>query len=427
MNITGNYNTAVIYADTLEGEAIETITELCNMEAFKDSKIRIMPDVHAGKGCVIGTTMTYADKIVPNIVGVDIGCGMLVIPIIKSTEIDPQKIIDALHLIPSGRNVWENDRERTYFDDVFPEFKKLKCYDELKNKDYLRSSLGTLGGGNHFVEIDYSQKENLFYCVIHTGSRNLGYQVANIYSKIAIKNCNGNTLKEMIDNRIKILKSEGREREIEEAIKQVKVEAMKEFLPDELCYLEGEDMENYLHDMVFCQKFAKMNREYLALKLNHIYHDTFSMGQLFDFGPNMNYDGSYFYGGYHVIHNYVDTEEKMIRKGAISAKKGEPVLIPLNMRDGCIVGKGRGNGEWNNSAPHGAGRVMSRKKARETLNLQEYGQEMRKVYTDSVCMETIDEAPMAYKPMETIVDKINGIAIDIEDRIVPYINFKATE
>lgn len=386
-----------IFAKTIEQEARDQIDLLLAQKPFESCKVRIMPDVHAGAGCVIGFTANLGDKVIPNIVGVDIGCGMLVVPL-GNISIDFQ-ILDAVirQHIPSGRNV--------HAIPVAPvDLKQYRCFERLRNTEWLQCSLGTLGGGNHFIEIDADEDGNK-YLVIHTGSRNLGKQVAEIYQSIAVSNLHSNKAerKALIEQ----LKAEGREREISEAIKAL--DAKTEKVPADLCYLEGEDRKDYLHDMMLCQEFAAKNREIIA----HVICGV--MGCWFIDRSTM----------FHTVHNYIDNEN-MVRKGAISAKAGQPLLIPINMRDGCILGEGLGNLDWNESAPHGAGRLMSRNKARSTISLEEYKNSMQDVFTTSVDTQTLDEAPQAYKPMGEIVECI-AETVSIKKILKPVYNFKASE
>ena len=392
-----------IFTNNIEQEAINQINELLEQEAFKDSKIRIMPDVHAGKGCVIGFTGNLGDKVIPNIVGVDIGCGMLCVEL-GNIDLDLERLDKIIReYVPSGMNVHENQRYK------FLELEQLYCYKLLKNKDnWLEKSMGTLGGGNHFIEIDVDGDDNK-YLVIHTGSRNLGKQVAEIYQEKAIEYCSyKEEMKEEKQKIIKEYKEQHREKEIQKKLIEIsKKYEGKTKLPKDLCYLEGKLREDYLHDMKICQEFAVENRKEIAFiimsKMNLDYIDCFE-----------------------TIHNYISFEDNIVRKGAISAKKGEKVLIPMNMRDGCIIGVGKGNDDWNQSAPHGAGRIISRMKAKETFNLDEYKESMKDIYTTSVNENTIDEAPFVYKPMQEIIDNI-GDTVDIIKIIKPIYNFKANE
>lgn len=399
LEIKGKINTAICYAKMIEEEAIEQIRRMCDYEFTEGSKVRIMPDVHAGKGCTIGTTMTVVDKAVPNIVGVDIGCGMYTVNIGKD-DIDFKKLDEAAHFVPSGMNVWEGRQER--FD-----LTELRCYRSLKDTKRLERSLGTLGGGNHFIEVDRS-KDGTNYLVIHTGSRNLGKQVAEIYQQLAI-DLNKGKEKYFVqrDAIIKEYKAAGRRKEIQAALKALSWEQREATIPEDLCFLYGTYFEDYLEDVEICQRFAKRNRE----KIAEILLDRMGMT-----GAD----------AFHTIHNYIDTEEMILRKGAIAAHQGEKVLIPINMRDGSILAVGKGNPDWNYSAPHGAGRVMSRKKAKENLNLETYRRAMEGIYTTSVNQATLDEAPMAYKSLEDIIDVIQE-SVDVIDVMKPIYNFKASD
>lgn len=393
-----------IFTDNIEQQAIDQINLLLEQDAFKDSKIRIMPDVHAGKGCVIGFTGDLGDKVIPNIVGVDIGCGMLCVELGK-VDIDLQKLDKVIReYVPSGMNVRDLPVVSAYL-----YLNELYCSNELNNKGkWLERSLGTLGGGNHFIEVDEDDEGNK-YLVIHTGSRNLGKQVADIYQNKAIEYCSYHQeMKDEKNSVIKEYKEQGREKEIQQALIDITNKyAGKTKLPKDLCYLEDDFRKQYLHDMKICQAFASHNRNYIASiileEIGIIEKDSFQ-----------------------TIHNYISFEDNIVRKGSISAKKGERVLIPMNMRDGCIIGIGKGNDDWNQSAPHGAGRIMSRMKAKETFNLDEFKESMKDVYTTSVSEDTLDEAPFVYKPMQEIIDCI-GDTVEIEKVIKPIYNFKASE
>ena len=401
IEIKGKVNTALCYAKVVEEDAIEQIRRMCDYAIAEDSKIRIMPDVHAGKGCTIGTTMTITDKVVPNVVGVDIGCGMYTVNLGKD-DVDFEKLDEAAHFIPSGREVWEGRQERFDLTD-------LHCYRELKDAKRLARSLGTLGGGNHFIEIDEAT-DGTKYLIIHSGSRNLGKQVAELYQKLAI-NLNrgyGEYLKKM-DEIISSYKEQGRRSEIQSALKQLQWQVYESpvSIPEDLCYLEGKYLKDYLHDVDICQVFARRSRE----KMAEIILERTRMNGC---------------DAFHTIHNYIDTDEMILRKGAIAAHKGKRVLIPINMKDGGILAIGKGNPEWNYSAPHGAGRIMSRTKAKNELNLDEYKQAMKGIYTTSANENTLDEAPMAYKSQESIIDVIREL-VDIIDVMKPIYNFKASE
>lgn len=395
--IKGKINTAVCYAKVVEDEAIEQIRRMCDYEFTEGSRIRIMPDVHAGKGCTIGTTMTVTDKAVPNIVGVDIGCGMYTVKLGKG-DIDFEKLDEAAHFVPSGMNVWEGRQER--FD-----LMKLRCYRSLKDTKRLERSLGTLGGGNHFIEVDRAE-DGTNYLVIHSGSRNLGKQVAEIYQQLAVDlNKGKETYFKERDAIIREYKAAGRRKEIQAALEAISWNERATTMPEDLCFLYGSYLEDYLADVEICQIFAKRNREKIAEVL-------------------LERTGMSGTESFHTIHNYIDTEEMILRKGAIAAHEGEKVLIPINMRDGSVLAVGKGNPEWNYSAPHGAGRIMSRKKAKENLNLDDYKQEMEGIYTTSVNEATLDEAPMAYKSLEDIIDVIKE-SVTVIDIMKPIYNFKA--
>ena len=401
LEIKGKVNTAICYAKVVEEEAIEQIRRMCDYPMTEGSEIRIMPDVHAGKGCTIGTTMTVKDKVVPNMVGVDIGCGMYTVNLGKS-DIDFARMDEAAHYIPSGMNVWEGRKE--HFD-----LTGLACYRELKDAKRLERSLGTLGGGNHFIEIDEAA-DGTRYLIIHSGSRNLGKQVAEHYQNLAVKLDRGyDRYFEQREEIIRTYKEMGRKNEIEGALKQLHftVYESEPSMPEDLCYLSGRYLEDYLHDVVICQAFAKRSRE----KMAEIILERTGMRAV---------------EGFHTIHNYIDTEEMILRKGAIAAHNGEKVLIPINMRDGSVLAVGKGNKEWNFSAPHGAGRIMSRAKAKSTLTLTDYRKTMEGVYTTSVNEHTLDEAPMAYKSLADIIDVIRE-SVDVIDVMKPIYNFKASD
>ena len=397
MEIRGKVNTAVCFARIIEEEAVEQIRRMCDYEFTEGSRIRIMPDVHAGKGCTVGTTMTVKDKAVPNIVGVDIGCGMYTVSLGRA-EVDMERMDAAAHFIPSGMNVWEGRKER--FD-----LTGLRCWRELKETGWLERSLGTLGGGNHFIEIDRAA-DGTKYLVIHSGSRNLGKQVAEYYQRLAVELNRGK--EEFLERRnalIEEYKAAGRRQEIEGALKALKWKPRAATMPEDLCFVYGQSLEDYLHDVEICQRFARRNRELMAEVI--LQRLGLEAGEAF-----------------HTIHNYIDTGEMILRKGAIAAHAGEKVLIPINMRDGSVLAVGKGNPDWNFSAPHGAGRLMSRTAAKERLDLEEYRREMAGVYTTSVSEATLDEAPMAYKSLSDIIDVI-GESVDIIEVLKPIYNFKA--
>lgn len=400
-----------IFTDNIEQKAINQIDLLLEQEPFKDCKVRIMPDVHAGKGCVIGFTADLGNKVIPNIVGVDIGCGMLCVEL-GNIDLDLEKLDKVINEnIPAGRNI----REQKLTD--FEEINNLYCLRELKEIKKFNRAIGTLGGGNHFIEVNEDNEGNK-YLVIHTGSRNMGNQVANYYQNLAIELCSGK--EEMFKKKeeiIKTYKEKGKKSEIQKALKELEQEYKnnKPDLPKELCYLEGKYREMYLHDMEICQKYASLNRLQIAKKIIINY---FNMTYIPDMYPPIMQNS------FETIHNYINFEDNIVRKGAIRANKGERVIIPINMRDGSIIAIGKGNEDWNNSAPHGAGRIMSRMKAKETFQLDEFVKSMEGIYTTSVVEETIDEAPFVYKPMQEIIDNIKD-TVEIERIIKPIYNFKA--
>lgn len=390
--IKGSYNEAVVYTDNVEEKAYQQIQELCNQEFVKESRIRIMPDTHAGAGCTIGTTMTIKDKIVPNLVGVDIGCGMFVSRL-RKTEVDFRKLDRIIRqMVPSGFAVRQSPHE----------YNRYLELDNLKSKQYLdlnraRLSIGTLGGGNHFIEMNIDDEDQL-YLVVHSGSRYLGKQIAEYYQNQA-----GAGIVKLNNERIiKELKAQGRQKEI-----QATIEKQKQNINRSLTYVEGKMFLAYLDDMRIAQKFAELNRKAIAKVI--ITEMEFSLMDSFT-----------------TIHNYIDLDEMILRKGAISAKRGELVIIPINMRDGSIIATGKGNADWNDSAPHGAGRLMSRKQAKKSLSMEDFQKSMTGIYTTSISKDTLDEAPFAYKPMAEIIDNIQD-TVEINKIIKPIYNFKASE
>ncbi|NLY44012.1 MAG: RtcB family protein [Clostridiaceae bacterium] len=364
IKIEGKYNTAKVFTDILENEAMAQIIELCNQEFVKDSTIRIMPDAHAGAGCTIGTTMTISDKIVPNLVGVDIGCGMETIKL-KQKEIDFEKLDKVIYNhIPSGFDI--RKKQHRYADNI--DFDSLVCKKHV-DLERARLSIGTLGGGNHFIEVN-RDNEGTLYLVVHSGSRHLGKQVAEYYQELAYRKLTGKVSKQ-------------------------------------LAYVQGESYNNYLHDMKIVQQYAVYNRKAIVDEI--ISRMGLEMEEKFT-----------------TIHNYIDLDSMILRKGAISARKGERVLIPINMRDGSLICIGKGNKDWNYSAPHGAGRLMSRRKAKETISLEEFKKTMEGIYTTTVSRSTLDECPLAYKPMDEIINNIQD-TVEVIDIIKPLYNFKASE
>ena len=399
VEIIGTHNTAICYTGELDPKAKEQIRTVCDRAEFSDCKIRIMPDVHAGKGCTIGTTMTITDKIVPGMVGVDIGCGMETVKIAEF-DIDFPSLDKLIrHDIPCGREV--RDKEHGMNSEI--DLNALCCLSEV-NLVRARRSIGTLGGGNHFIEVDRNDKGEL-YLVVHSGSRHLGTEVANWYQEEAYRSLSGNSKKQIADT-IVALKAEGREREISDTIKRLK-NAKTDAIPKDLAYVSDELFDDYIHDMKIIQQFAVLNRKAMT--------EVILQGMGFTEVERFT-----------TIHNYIDTEMMVLRKGAVSAKSGERLLIPINMRDGSLICVGKGNDDWNQSAPHGAGRLMSRTAAFKTLSMDEYTAEMSGVFTTSVNKDTLDESPMAYKPIDEIISHIAQTA-EIIERVRPVYNFKASE
>lgn len=393
--ITGKFNSATVFTDILEDKAAEQIKELCNQVYSAGSKIRIMPDVHAGAGCTIGTTMTIKDKIVPNLVGVDIGCGMECIQI-KQRDIDLDKLDAVIHVnIPAGFNIRKN--AHTYAVDT--RIDQLICQ---VNRDRAIHSLGTLGGGNHFIEANRDDDGNI-YIVVHSGSRHMGLEIANYYQDLAWKNIIEKA-KPDITGLIVQLKLAGRYDEIESAVKDLKSRTQST-IPKSLAYVDGALFNDYIHDMQIAQEYATLNRKAI---LNLI----------------VDCMGFKVCDQFTTIHNYIDMKSMILRKGAVSAKLGERLLIPINMRDGSLICVGKGNDEWNQSAPHGAGRLMSRTAAKQEFTLIEFQEQMQGVYSSTVDISTLDECPMAYKSMDDIVRNISNTA-EIIKIIKPIYNFKA--
>ncbi len=397
--VTGKYNTAKIFTDVVEQSALDQIKTLCDQPFTQNSRIRIMPDVHAGAGCTIGTTMTVSDTIVPNLVGVDIGCGMEVIKL-KNKFIEVQKLDKAVRArIPAGFNI--RGRAHELADEI--DLTELYCADRVDIGKAYRS-MGTLGGGNHFIEADRDESGGI-YLVIHSGSRHLGLEVASYYQEQAWKALNA-VPQDEVRSLIERYKSEGREQEIQSALKSL-TDGISSEVPRQLAYVSGSLFDMYLHDMRIVQRFAMLNRKAMAREL---------MKEM-----KLKADGEFT-----TIHNYIDLDRMILRKGAVSAQAGEQLIIPINMRDGCLLCTGRGNADWNYSAPHGAGRLMSRKEARESFTVSSFRKEMQGIYSTSINSETLDECPMAYKRMEDIVDNISP-TVDIDRVIKPIYSFKAGE
>jgi RNA-splicing ligase RtcB len=410
LEIKGKYNTAKVYTDILDEKSQEQIQLLCEQAFTEGSALRLMPDVHAGAGCTIGTTMTISDKIVPNLVGVDIGCGMETLVIPKddpvSRNFDPAKLDKWIHKkIPSGMDVREKPHE---FAEKIP-LENIRC--RAINLHRARLSIGTLGGGNHFIEADRDEDENL-YIVIHSGSRHLGLEIAEWYQEEAWNQLNGKR-KSDIDAEIAKLKAEGRDTEIQSRITEIRAQ-VRVNIPKDLAYVTGGLFDDYINDMKITQLFATMNRKAMMRVILEGLEIANANGA--DSG----------YENFTTIHNYIDTDSMILRKGAVSAEAGEKLLVPINMRDGSLVCKGLGNPDWNFSAPHGAGRLMSRSKAFKTLSLDDFKEQMAGIYSTSINKGTLDESPMAYKNMDDIVRNIAPTA-EIMQIIKPVYNFKAAE
>ena len=393
IKLTGKYNNAIVYSDRPDYEACNQIQQMLELEAFKDGTIRIMPDYHAGAGCVIGFTAKGMKNIVPNLIGVDIGCGMLALNLGKNVNISSERLDEVIRTkVPSGFSVHEQSNKGSVVDMVI---KNLYCRDRLKNLDRIRASIGTLGGGNHFIEMNWSDKSGL-WLVIHSGSRNLGHQVASYWQREAVRNTGG--IKEEIEAALPTIEPRKREEHIKRMKEMVKV-------PSGLEYLGAYDCARYLHDLKCCQHFASLNRSSIANAI---------LGE-FKINPLLIVES---------VHNYIDGD--VIRKGAISAQKDELCVIPMNMRDGTLLCYGKGNEDWNCSAPHGAGRLMSRRQAMETISLEDFKASMSGIYSTSVNSSTIDEAPMAYKPMEEIIRHVED-TVKVADILQPIYNFKASD
>lgn len=397
IELSGKYNSAKIFTDIIEPDAISQIITLCSQEISKDSKIRIMPDVHAGTGCTIGTSMTIKDKAVPNMVGVDIGCGMETVRI-KEKHIELQKLDKLIYeKIPSGFGI--RTKTHRYAEKI--QIENLYCVEHI-NLEKAENSIGTLGGGNHFIEADKSSDGSI-YIVIHSGSRHLGVEVAKYYQNEAYRRLN-KTAQSDIDELIAHLKAEGKTKNIQQEIKKL-TNTKTTSIPKHLAYTEGELFEQYIHDMKIVQEFALINRQAM---MNEIIK-----------GMKLHITEQF-----STIHNYIDTDNMILRKGAVSAQKGEKLIIPINMRDGSLICTGKGNPDWNFSAPHGAGRLMSRSQAKQNFTVSEYKKQMNGIYSTSINSSTLDECPMAYKDINDILDNISD-TVDVNDIIKPIYNFKA--
>ena len=397
IEVNGKYNSAKIYTDVVDQASIAQVIELCNQEFTAGSKIRLMPDIHAGAGCTIGTTMTITDKVVPNLVGVDIGCGMETARI-REDHIELQKLDKLIYAkIPSGFAV--RPAVHRYAGQI--DLEELYC---AKHIQMLRAekSIGTLGGGNHFIEVDRDDEGRL-YVIVHSGSRRLGLEVATYYQEEGYKVLN-RTDEASLDQLIAEMKAAGRQKEIQKELKRRKSQKLAG-IPRQLAYVSGELFDQYIHDMKIVQRFAELNRQAMMDEIVK--------------GMKLHVEEQFT-----TIHNYIDTDAMILRKGAVSAKAGEQILIPINMRDGSLLCVGKGNEDWNCSAPHGAGRLMSRGEAKQTFTVSEFKKQMDGIYTTSVGRATLDECPMAYKGMEDILENI-GPTAEVTRIIRPVYNFKA--
>ncbi len=395
IEIQGRYNTAKVFTDDIDSDAYAQVLQMMNQVWSRNMSVRIMPDVHAGKGCTVGTTMTIEGRIVPNLVGVDIGCGVDVLVVKKDFgEIDLALLDEIVHNnIPAGAAA--RTKPHAFIKEL--EWNAFLAPIDVQNS---KLQLGSLGGGNHFIEADRDEDGN-YYFVIHSGSRHLGKEICDFYQDIAIKYTKAKT-KERGDIITK-LKNEGREAELEEALSKIDHAPCS----TELSYIESDDLEHYLHDMELAQKYAALNRRAmldeiktgLGIKKGHVIEE------------------------FSTVHNYIDIKNKILRKGSISAQEGERVIIPMNMRDGSLICTGKGNPDWNFSAPHGAGRLYKRSESKELFTVEEYQNEMKGIYSTSIGQSTLDESPMAYKPMEQIIEKIQP-TVKVEKIIKPIYNFK---
>ena len=399
MEIRGKYNAAICYTDILEETARLQIKDLCDQRLFAGSQIRIMPDVHAGTGCTIGTAMTITDKVVPSFVGVDIGCGMETVKVAEK-EIDFAKLDRVIRSqIPSGENV----RKAPHPLSAKVNLHELSCLPSI-NLERVMLSMGTLGGGNHFIEFD-RDNEGFLYLIVHSGSRYLGVQTASYYRKLGWKTMN-TISKEARWELIEQYKAEGHQQDIEKGLRELKNGFIASSdIPERFAYVEGQNFKDYIHDMRIVQQYAALNRRAITQTIL----DAMGLTEINCFTT---------------VHNYIDTENMILRKGAVSAQQGEQLLIPINMRDGALICVGKGNPEWNCSAPHGAGRILSRTAALNTLTIEEFRQEMKGIYTTCVTQSTLDESPMAYKDLDDILSQI-GPTAKLVNQIKPVYNFKA--
>ena len=399
IEIQGKYNSAKIFTEVVDDASLAQVKLLCDQSFTAGSRIRLMPDIHAGAGCTIGTTMTITDRVVPNLVGVDIGCGMETVRL-RETRLELQKLDKLIQAqIPSGFDI--RATPHPYLEQI--DLSSLCC---ARHVDLRRAerSIGTLGGGNHFIEVDRDE-EGALYLVVHSGSRHLGVEVAKYYQEAGYKALSSPD-KADVDALIARLKEEGREQDIQQELSRLKASASTD-IPRALAYVSGELFTQYIHDMKLVQQFAALNRQAMVREIVR--------------GMKLHIEEQFT-----TIHNYIDTDQMILRKGAVSAAAGEQLLIPINMRDGSLLCRGKGNPDWNFSAPHGAGRLMSRAQARQSFTVSAFKKEMADIYTTTVGKATLDECPMAYKDMKDILDNI-GPTAEVEKIIRPIYNFKAGE
>jgi RNA-splicing ligase RtcB len=398
LTLNGKFNSAKVFTDVIDEDSIRQIIELCNQEFTQGENIRMMPDVHAGAGCTIGTTMTITSKkIVPNLVGVDIGCGMETV-VLKEKHIEPMKLDNVIrNSVPMGFNI--RDKAHKFVDKT--RIEQLYCFEHI-NAIKAERSIGTLGGGNHFIEVDKGSDDKI-YLVVHSGSRHLGLQVAKYYQEEAYNQLNHCSYED-IQKVIADLKSQGRQKEIEKTIKSMKY-TKSTSVPKHLAYVSDELFDRYIHDMKIIQEFALVNRQAIIYEI--VKGMKFHVVEQFS-----------------TIHNYIDTENMILRKGAVSAQLGERLIIPINMRDGSLICVGKGNPDWNFSAPHGAGRLMSRSQAKNSFTVSEFKKQMQGIYSTSINSSTLDECPMAYKSINDILGNIEP-TVEVLDIVKPIYNIKA--
>lgn len=416
LELNGKYGIAKVFTDVIEDEAIKQIITLLNQPFVKGCSVRIMPDVHAGAGCTVGFTANLGDKVIPNLVGVDIGCGVLTVPL-GNVEIDYKRFDKVIREnLAFGFEI--NSIQKKSFEDL----EDMYCYNDVVKYQYdkVLRAIGSLGGGNHFIEIDEDSEGNK-YLMIHCGSRHLGLDVCKYYQNKAGKEETKNNINALICE----LKESGRESEIEKAIQNYKSKLDK--IPKNLLYLIGRDRDEYLHDMKICQRYAALNRFTIAEELIKNYFNDCQV-QLSTGGKlKIKQKGKYNIKTewFDTIHNYIG-DDNIIRKGAVSAYENQKLVVPINMRDGVLICNGKGNSDWNYSCCHGAGRLMSRSKAKETINLSDFAESMKGIYSTCINEGTLDESPQAYKSINDIITNIED-TVEIINIVKPRYNFKASD